>query len=297
MKLLKVLLSSAVAVALVLGVAGCSADDDEGAFSGQTVDFDNSYVIVDSDGNVSHAESATDTDKAGNIAQANSTYYYRAFKKFATKHYGGTCVITIAPQQSSGQDGVAGFVFDLTKNDDTTYNFLVAAVRYDATNKLLGTYISKYTNASVKDNNYTKESNFTDIDGAKITTTANDNKAIEEELLKGSSSNSSSTVYYDFSKNEFAVDDDGNVVVAIKVEQDEISGAYTVSYYKSLDDSKDDVNPVYSKVLSDKVQSGYKQGEMWMYANIYPGKQFWADFSLKDKVGNDVPLESEVVEE
>lgn len=311
-----------MAIALVLGVASCSADDDEKAFSGKKVDFDNSYVFIsDSDStDIKHADSATDSKKGYTVKANNTTdtgYYYRAFKPLAQKHYGSTCVITITPQTdgisysdsdsatNSAINGVAGFVFDRTDDkSDNTYSFLLAAVRYDASKKQVGTYISKYTNALVKDNNYTQKSNFTDVNGTEITTTANSTTSAQETVIvNGSTSGSTdtgSTVYYGFKTTDFEADTDGNIVVVVKVEQDETTGAYTVSYYKSLENSQDEtVTPVAKfDVSSDKkVLSGYTQGKMAMYANIYPGQHFYADFAFKDTVGNDIPFEDEVIEE
>ena len=290
MKLSKVLLSSAVAAALVFGFAGCKADDSESAFSGKKVDFDNAYVTVADDGTVKNAK---ESDKD---AEENGSYYYRAFKKLATKHYGSTCIITLTPQSEKKYDGVGGFVFDMTENKDDTYNFIVAAVRYDPETKKLGTYISKYTNALIKDNNFSTESNFTDVNGTKITTTANDTTgAVEKELAKGASS-----TYYNFEASDFVVDSTtGNLVVVVKVEQDDSTGNYTVSYYKSLEDSKTDTNVVKTFPISDSdtAETGYNQEEMAMYVNIYPGQHFVGDFAFKDTVGNDIPFEDDVIVE
>lgn len=275
---------------MVFGFAGCKADDSESAFSGKKVDFDNAYVTVADDETVKNAK---ESDKG---AEENKTYYYRAFKKLATKHYGSTCIITLTPQSETKYDGVGGFVFDMTENDDETYNFIVAAVRYDPESKKLGTYISKYTNALIKDNNFSTESNFTDKNGTKITTTANDETgAVEKELAKGDSS-----TYHNFAASDFVVDSTtGNLVVVVKVEQDKSTGNYTVSYYKSLEDSKTDTDVVKSFPIndSDTVESGYKQEKMAMYVNIYPGQHFVGDFAFKDTVGNDIPFEDDVIVE
>ncbi len=321
MKLSKLLLSSTLAAALVLGFAGCAgADDDEKAFSGKTVDFDNSYIFIlpeDDSGTslkIEHAES--EDDKKNNMsATANRLYYYRAFKPLAQKHYGSTCVITIKPQtdgilfkdepaqigKAEGpNEGVAGFVFDRTDDqENNTYSFLIAAVRYDNNRKQVGTYISKYEDALVKDNNFTMLGNFTGADGKT---------EAEEDVIVNSKTTGStdcgSTAYYGFKTTDFAINEKGEVVVVVKVEQNEESGAYTVSYYKTLDDSKDTtVEPVAKfDIAADKKVLGtgeqkYEQGKMAMYANIYPGQHFYADFAFKDTVGNDIPFEDEIIEE
>lgn len=309
MKLSKLLLSSTLAAALVLGFAGCAgADDDEKAFSGKTVDFDNSYIFKNEtdDTDIQHADAENDTKK-GYKTKANNEYYYRAFKPLAQKHYGSTCVITIKPQtdgklynKSNALNGVAGFVFDRTDDkENNTYSFLIAAVRYDNNSKQVGTYISKYEDALVKDNNFTTDGNFTGADG--------ETKAKEDEIVNSDTKGSTacgSTAYYGFKTKDFAINENGEVVVVVKVEQNEESGAYTVSYYKTLEDSKDTTVAPVAKfdIPADKKVLGtgekkYEQGKMAMYANIYPGQHFYADFAFKDTVGNDIPFEDEIIEE
>lgn len=288
MKLSKVLLSSAVAAALVFGFAGCKADDSENAFSGKKVDFDNAYVTVADDGTVKNAKE-TDKDAIENI-----DYYYRAFNKLVQKHYGSTCVITLTPQSSTKYDGVAGFVFDMTENNDKTYNFLIASVRYDPSTKKLGTYISKFTKALIKDNNFSKASNFTDLNGDILSTIETSTEAVEKELAKGADG----SIYYNFNTTDFAIDSTtGNLVVVVKVTQDKSTGNYTVSYYKSLEDSKTDTNAVKAFTIddSDTTESGYDQEKMAMYVNIYPGQHFVGEFAFKDTVGNDIPFEDDVI--
>ena len=288
MKLSKVLLSSAVAAALVFGFAGCKADDSENAFSGKKVDFDNAYVTVADDGTVKNAKK-TDKDAIENI-----DYYYRAFNKLVQKHYGSTCVITLTPQSSTKYDGVAGFVFDMTENNDKTYNFLIASVRYDPSTKKLGTYISKFTKALIKDNNFSKASNFTDLNGDQLSTIETSTGAVEKELAKGADG----STYYNFKTTDFAIDSTtGNLVVVVKVTQDKSTGNYTVSYYKSLEDSKTDTNAVKAFTIddSDTTESGYDQEKMAMYVNIYQGQHFVGEFAFKDTVGNDIPFEDDVI--
>ncbi len=273
---------------MVFGFAGCKADDSENAFSGKKVDFDNSYVTVAEDGTVKNVK---ETDKD---AIENNEYYYRAFKQLVQKHYGSTCVITLTPQSTTKYDGVGGFVFDLTENEDKTYNFLVASVRYDPSTKKLGTYISKFTKALIKDNNFSKASNFTDLNGDKLSTAATSTGAIEKELAKGDDG----STYYNFNTTDFAIDSTtGNLVVVVKVTQDESTGDYKVSYYKSLEDSKTDTNAVKSFTISDSdtAETGYDQKNMAMYVNIYPGQHFVGEFAFKDTVGNDIPFEDDVV--
>lgn len=292
MKLSKKILAAFSAATLLATAAvftSCS-DDEENAFSGKSVDFDNSYVTVASDGTVKHAQSTT-SGAIRNTASATSTekgYFYRAFNKLTAKHYGSTCTIKLTPKEdgiaytsSNAANGVAGFVFNLTENatDSTAYDFDIAAIQYDGSK--IRTYVSKYVNAALKDNNFTTASNFTASDG----TTA----ATETEILKGDSS-----AYYDFDTSDFTADSNGVITVVIKVTAND-DGSYTVEYLDAADSTTAKQTVTVSSTLT-----GYTtktQAKMAMYANIYPGQHFVADFAFSDTVGNAIPFEDEVVEE
>lgn len=289
MKLSKKVIAAMSASALLLTAGiftSCGEDDEESAFSGKSVDFDNSYVTTTTatDGTVT-VKNAKSTDTN---AVKNTTYYYRAFNKLTAKHYGSTCTIKLTPKtdgnlysSSNAANGVAGFVFNLTENttDSAAYDFDIAAIQYDGSK--IRTYVSKYVNAALTDNNFTTAKNFTASDG----TTA----ATETEILKGTSS-----AYYDFSASDFTKDSDGAITVAIKVTAND-DGSYTVDYL----DAADSTTPKKSVTVSSNL-TGYTaktQAKMAMYANIYPGQHFVADFAFTDTVGNAIPFEDEVVEE
>jgi hypothetical protein len=298
MKLSKKILAAFSATALLATASfftSCSDDDEDSAFSGKKVDFDNSYVTVTkaTDGSVTVKNAkATDSGAIKNTAAATETtkgYFYRAFNKLTAKHYGSTCTIKLTPQtdgvsydaSSNSANGVAGFVFNLKENetDSTAYDFDIAAIQYDGSK--IRTYVSKYENAALKDNNFTAASNFTASDGATAAT--------ETEILKGDSS-----VYYDFSASDFTKDSDGAISVAIKVTAND-DGSYTVDYL----DAANSTTPKKTVTIASNL-TGYTaktQAKMAMYANIYPGQHFVADFAFTDTVGNAIPFEDEVVEE
>lgn len=288
MKLSKKILAAMSATALLATASfftSCSEDDEESAFSGKSVDFDNSYVTTTATDGTVTVKNAKSTDTN---AVENTTYYYRAFNKLTAKHYGSTCTIKLTPKtdgnlysSSNAANGVAGFVFNLTENttDSAAYDFDIAAIQYDGSK--IRTYVSKYVNAALTDNNFTIAKNFTASDG----TTA----ATETEILKGTSS-----AYYDFSASDFTKDSDGAITVAIKVTAND-DGSYTVDYL----DAADSTTPKKSVTVSSSL-TGYTaktQAKMAMYANIYPGQHFVADFAFTDTVGNAIPFEDEVVEE
>lgn len=289
MKLSKKVIAAMSASALLLTAGiftSCGEDDEESAFSGKSVDFDNSYVTTTTatDGTVTVKNAkSTDTD-----AVKNTTYYYRAFNKLTAKHYGSTCTIKLTPQtdgnlynaSSNPANGVAGFVFNLTANetDNTAYDFDIAAIQYNGSK--IRTYVSKYVNVSITDNNFTTAKNFTQSDGSTAST--------ETQILP------TSGTYYDFSASDFTKDSDGAITVAIKVTAND-DGSYTVDYL----DAADSTTPKKSVTVSSSL-TGYTaktQAKMAMYANIYPGQHFVADFAFTDTVGNAIPFEDEVVEE
>ena len=266
------------------------ADDEEDAFSGKKVDFDNSYVktTTAADGTVTvNSAKSTDTD-----AVKNTTYYYRAFKTLATKHSGSVCTIKLTPQtdgsaydsDSNPANGVAGFVFNLKANetDNTAYDFDIAAIQYNGSK--IRTYVSKYENAALKDNNFTTYSNFTQSDGTTLAT--------ETQVLP------SSGIYYDFNATDFPADDNGVITVAVKVTAED-DGSYTIGYYKTAEDASAGTNVVKTTSVSSAL-TGYTaktQAKMAMYANIYPGQHLVADFAFTDTVGNAIPFDDEVVED
>ena len=307
MKLSKKILAAMSATALLATASfftSCGKDDEDDAFSGKKVDFDNSYVTISDSNVVAHATK----DTTG--AEENTKYYYRAFNKLTTRHYGSTCTITLTPTtdginyESEKRNGVNGFVFDMNDGTEDTYNFLIASVCYNPATQNVGTYISQFKNALIKNNNFSDKSSFTDKDGTQISTTENSNGAVEVEIINGNTTGSTqfgtSTAYYGFKASDFSVNDAGNIVVVIKVTQDSESGDYEVAYYKSADDAASTtVNPVAKFTVKDSytIESGYNQEKMAMYANIYPGQHLVADFAFTDTVGNAIPFEDEVVEE
>lgn len=105
MKLSKVLLSSAVAAALVFGFAGCKTDEDE-------------------DGIIAQIEK-------GGYTNDSDVEYKRAYISTATKHLAADCEITIDTKKSTGKYTV-GYIFNQIGkgSDDKPYSFCEVGVRY-----------------------------------------------------------------------------------------------------------------------------------------------------------------------
>lgn len=105
MKLSKVLLSSAVAAALVFGFAGCKTDEDE-------------------DGIIEQIEK-------GGYTNNTDVEYKRAYVSTATKHLAADCEIAIDTKKSTGKYTM-GYIFNQIGKgtDDKPYSFCVVGVRY-----------------------------------------------------------------------------------------------------------------------------------------------------------------------
>lgn len=118
MKLSKVLLSSAVAAALVFGFAGCKTDEDE-------------------DGIIEQIEK-------GGYTNNTDVQYKRAYVSTATKHLAADCEIAIDTKKSTGKYTM-GYIFNQIGKgtDDKPYSFCVVGVRYFE--KKAQYFISYYT--------------------------------------------------------------------------------------------------------------------------------------------------------
>ena len=195
MKLGKKLMVVAMAVA-TFNMVGCNWNKDE-------------HHMIDFDAPGNHAEV--------NFTNDTDAEYIRGWATFNTAHKKDSVLITIKNQTEKSLDGNMGFIFGQTKNNDKSYNFYVATVRWD--NGTLRSYVSYYENV---DSNYLEGGykNFVSIDG---------NAAKETQILKGSGQNA----WYGFTYNneKFSVDNEGNVKVYIDLVFDEIQG-YKVDFYK-----------------------------------------------------------------
>lgn len=136
MKMTKKILLGAVAVmAIVLG--GCKLKEDEdNAISGGKLNYTNE----------------------------SQSQYYRCFETRATKHYDAIATFEIKP--NGDNDGVSGYMFGVTQNEDKTYNFGVVSLKIEKGD--LKTYISWYNNVAGKDKLKTPKDNFVDINGIAI---------------------------------------------------------------------------------------------------------------------------------
>lgn len=136
MKMTKKILLGAIAV-LAIAFNGCKfTEDAANAISGGKID----YI------NVSTSE------------------YYRCFETRATKHYDAIATFEITPNDKN--DGVSGYMFGVTQNEDKTYNFGVVSLKIEDDD--LKGYISWFTNVAGEDKLTVPNNNFVDKNGKQI---------------------------------------------------------------------------------------------------------------------------------
>ncbi len=252
-----VLLSSAVAAALVFGFAGCASDEDE-------------HGILNVSGDTASIDYTNESDVT-----------YRGFKTLKTKHTEATAVIKLntknAEADTSSDDlakaGVFGFVFDLdsTKTKDLdgkkvkNYSFSAVSVRYYNDN--LEAYVSRFENISpdYQDGG----NNFKDIYGSEIGTNILYNKdgtkllgddgktktqksiATEAEYLKGTGAYAQIASLSTLKAKGMYDDSTGVITVAVMVTAKD-NGTYTIGFY-----NEEDLNLVSEKDSEgNKIQKG-----------------------------------------
>ena len=246
MKLSKVLLSSAVAAALVFGFAGCADNEDEHNIL--YVKGDTAYVGDSSDGSVGYTN--------------NSDVTYRGFRTLKTKHTDAVAVFSLKgadTEDTSERTGVLGYVFDLSKDkkikntageSKTVYDFTAVSLRKNGSK--IQAYISRFE--GVDPNNMDGGNNFKDVDGNELTTAGKligEHNAKETEYLKGSSG--AYAVLEGVSK-----DDDGYYTVAVEVTAD-ASGVYSVKFYDGKDataEAKGETDEDGNTVKTGQIKAG-----------------------------------------
>ncbi len=145
MKMVKKILLGLVATAAVIGFAGCKASvEDE-------------YKMLKVSGDkcsIDHENKTTDK-------------YNRGWETLQQNHIDGICKITaeITDKTTANGSGVYGYIFNLKQNDDKSYNFTLAGVRFAQNGQIQG-YVSDYKNVGAK---YMSEgSDFCDKNGKAV---------------------------------------------------------------------------------------------------------------------------------
>jgi len=279
MKLSKVLLGSLFAAAMLGLFAGCAEKEDENDMlkvSGSkcTIDYTN--------------ESATD--------------YSRGFTSLKTKHYDAVCKISneTTKNKDSG-DGVMGYIFAISQNDDKTYNFGLAGVRNN--NGTVQAYVSYFSNVGAKYLN--SGNNFSDINGVKIGDAGC--IATEHDITKAALGSTSWKTLKTNAGKSFdvwinVVANDGT-----STGRTGDAGSYTVSFYNSdplrttsalgSDTTYGEGAPSeiasYTVPASDTGLTAMTKLDLGFYANVYGSSTLKGTWELSDIEGEGEPVEYE----
>lgn len=315
MKLGKKLMVVAMAVA-TLSMVGCALNQDgEGAISGKSVDFDNTYVMVkdDDSSKIKKADGENDI-RVGWKTSKNTKYYYRGIKQLATKHYDSICTITITPndfdsnnmshESSKKSNGVVGFFVggeEITNWNNTSnggLNCILVGVRYNKSDNKIESYVSKYGNVSFSDLNYTDKENLVDINGnmVKQYNELSDDDKTKLVGFEKDFTNNWGNIKADAST--FEVGNDYKVVIKATAKD---NGEYLIEYFTAddLDDKgkiKEESKAKFKVTVSggkELDKSGYTertQTNLGWYANIYPGQHLTASWKFTDTNGNVIPV-------
>lgn len=192
MKLSKLLLSSTLAAALVLGFAGCSSDE-----SG-----DSSIIKLDG------RNATTYDDEAGTtLVSNNGDTFRRGYKTVkGTNWKGALYVLSIDTTEQTGSGGVLGVTFDGYDKDGTN-NMYVLGMRYRENNTQI--YLSYFEGVSSEQ-----------LESNNATTSFG---TAEYQLINGGSG-----VFKDLTTVK--KDEDGKVTITVLVYQNSENGNYNGKY-------------------------------------------------------------------
>ena len=315
MKLGKKLMVVAMAVA-TLSMVGCALNQDgEGAINGKSVDFENTYVMVKDDDNsqIKKADDKNDT-RGGWTTSINTKYYYRGIKQLATKHYDSICTITITPndfksedmehQASKTSNGVVGFFVggeEITNWNNTSnggLNCILVGVRYNKSDDIIESYVSKYGNVSFSDLNYTDKENLVDINGNMVKKYSELTDDDKKNLVGFEKDFTNNWVNIKTDASTFEVGNDYKVVIKATAKD---NGEYLIEYFTAddLDDkgkikeeskAKFEVTVPGGKELDKSGYTERTQTNLGWYANIYPGQHLTASWKFTDTNGNVIPV-------
>ena len=131
MKIMKKIAAVTIAAAALFAFAGCAGESED----------ENGMLSV--------------SGKKCSIDYTNEKpeNYSRAFETLKTKHFDAVCkiesTVNLAKKDAKDDtnnraDGVMGYIFDVLQNDDGSYNFTIAGVRYNAYAQAVQAYVTVY---------------------------------------------------------------------------------------------------------------------------------------------------------
>ena len=298
MKIMKKIAAVTIAAAALFAFAGCAGESED----------ENGMLSV--------------SGKKCSIDYTNEKpkNYSRAFETLKTKHFDAVCkiesTVNLAKEDAKDDtndraDGVMGYIFDVLQNDDGSYNFTIAGVRYNAYKQAVQAYVTAYKN--VGGGKYLSAGNdFCDKNGVEIEKegclasseeillkTDNGIKTLKKiEIAKGKKA----TIWVDLvcqdGKSEGRTGTEGDYVVTFYSADPQrttsAAGKNTTYGAQNLEAIKlasvtipvDSTN--YAKIKEKDAQS-----YLGFYANVYGGKTLTGTWELLDLEGAAEPVELE----
>ena len=298
MKIMKKIAAVTIAAAALFAFAGCAGESED----------ENDMLSV------SGKKCSID------YTNENAEKYSRAFKTLKTKHYDAVCkiesTVNLAKEDAKNDtnnraDGIMGYIFDVLQNDDGTYNFTIAGVRYNAYKQAVQAYITAYKN--VGGGKYLSAGNdFCDKNGVEIGQEgclasskeflSEKNSGIIDLASKPIAKGEKATIWIDLvcqdGKSTGRTGTEGDYVVTFYYQdpQRTTSAAGKDTTYKAekLKDIK--LHSVTIPVASTNyasIKDKAAQTYLGFYANVYGGKTLTGTWELLDLEGAAEPVELE----
>ena len=298
MKIMKKIAAVTIAAAALFAFAGCAGESED----------ENGMLSV--------------SGKKCSIDYTNEKpeNYSRAFETLKTKHFDAVCkiesTVNLAKEDAKNDtnnraDGVMGYIFDVLQNDDGTYNFTIAGVRYNAYKQAVQAYITAYKN--VGGGKYLSAGNdFCDKNGVEIGQEgclasskeflSEKNSGIIDLPSKPIAKGEKATIWIDLvcqdGKSTGRTGTEGDYVVTFYYQDPQrttsAAGKDTTYKAENLDTIKlaSVTIPVTSTnytSIKDKAAQTY----LGFYANVYGGKTLTGTWELLDLEGAAEPVELE----
>lgn len=298
MKIMKKIAAVTIAAAALFAFAGCAGESED----------ENGMLSV--------------SGKKCSIDYTNEKpeNYSRAFKTLRTKHFDAVCkiesTVNLAKEDAKNTkndkaDGVMGYIFDVLQNDDDSYNFTIAGVRYNAYTQKVQAYVTAYKN--VGGGEYLSAGNdFCDKNGVEIGQEgclasskeflSEMNSGIIDLPSKPIAKGEKATIWIDLvckdGESEGRTGNEGDYVVTFYSAdpQRTTSAAGKDTTYKAENLENIKLHSVTIPVASTNyasIKDKAAQTYLGFYANVYGGKTLTGTWELLDLEGAAEPVELE----
>ena len=298
MKIMKKIAAVTIAAAALFAFAGCAGESED----------ENGMLSV--------------SGKKCSIDYTNEKpeNYSRAFETLKTKHFDAVCkiesTVNLAKEDAKNTtndraDGVMGYIFDVLQNEDGSYNFTIAGVRYNAYAQEVQAYVTAYK--KVGGGEYLSAGNeFCDINGVEINKPgclASSEEFFPEapsgiKTLKGIkiAKGEKATIWVDLvcqdGESEGRKGNEGNYVVTFYYADPQrttsAAGKNTTYGAQDLEAIKlDSVTIPVDKTNYASIKEKSAQTYLGFYANVYGGKTLTGTWELLDLEGAAEPVELE----